>query len=171
MPKLVRILLCAAAFAAGATGAARAETTAAGPGDARRGEALYIGTARLAGGGAPCLACHGVAGHGLARAASFGPDLTASHEVFGGDGLDALLEDMSFPSMEPVYQGRTIGAQERADLVAFLADAAGSEPPRLGAGFAVGVLGAMGAFLGVFLIVGKRGEARRARPAATRGTR
>jgi mono/diheme cytochrome c family protein len=171
MPKLVRILLCAAAFGAGATSAARAETTAAGPGDARRGEGFYIGTTRLVAGGAPCLACHGIAGHGLARAASFGPDLTTSHETFGPEGLEAMLEDMPFPSMDPVYRGHTLTPQERADLIAFLGDATGGEPPRLGAGFAVGVLGAMGAFLGVFLIVGKRGEARRARPAATRGTR
>ena len=46
-----------------------------------RGEALYVGSTRLFAGGAPCLGCHGVAGHGLARAASFGPDLSRRARV------------------------------------------------------------------------------------------
>jgi hypothetical protein len=134
--------------------------------DPRRGEALYVGAASFDAGGAPCLGCHGVAGHGLARAASFAPDLTGAHAQYGADGLDGLLEDIAFPSMLPVYRGHSITKEERADLVAFLGEATGAQPPSLGVGFAAGIAAAMAAFLVLVLAVGARGGARR--PAATR---
>lgn len=154
------LLLCAAVAAATPAGA-RAADDPARPADPRRGEALYVGTAPLLAGGAPCLGCHGIAGHGLARAASFGPDLSGSHEQYGPDGLDAMLEDIVFPSMEPVYRGHAVTKEERADLVAFLAESSGAQPARLGGGFAAGVAGAMGLFLGLVVLVGKRGGTRR----------
>jgi mono/diheme cytochrome c family protein len=135
---------------------------AASAGDARRGEALYVGSARFANGGAPCLACHGIAGHGLAQAASFGPDLTGVHASFGAETLDAALADVPFPSMQPVYNGHALTEGERADLVAFLAGADGGLPPRLGPGYAVGVVSAMALFLAAFVWIGRRGAARRA---------
>jgi mono/diheme cytochrome c family protein len=158
---LCPLLLCALAAATPAI--ASADDEPARPADPRRGEALYVGTVPLLAGGAPCLGCHGIAGHGLARAASFGPDLSASHEQYGADGLDAMLEDIVFPSMEPVYRGHAVTKEERADLIAFLAEAngAGAQPARLGGRFAAGVVGAMGAFLGLVVIVGKRGGTRK----------
>jgi mono/diheme cytochrome c family protein len=133
--------------------------------DPRRGEALYVGAAPLVAGGAPCLACHGIAGHGLARAASFGPDLSGAHQQYGADGLEAALEEGSFPSMVPVYRGHAVAKEERADLIAFLAEATGAPPARLGAGFAAGVAAAALGFLGFVVIVGRRGTRRRARAA------
>jgi mono/diheme cytochrome c family protein len=150
------LLLCALAAAAPAAG-----EEAPRPPDARRGEALYVGAARLAAGGAPCLACHGIAGHGLARAASFGPDLSGAHAAYGGDGLDGLLEDVAFPSMAPVYRGHALTKEERGDLVAFLGAASGALPARLGAGFAAGVAVAMAVFLGAVVMLGRRGRSRR----------
>ena len=82
--------------------------------DARRGEALYVGSERMENGGAPCLACHGVAGHGLARAASFGPDLTGAHASYGPEDLAAALQDVPFPSMQPVYNTHALTPEERA---------------------------------------------------------
>jgi hypothetical protein len=136
--------------------------------DARRGEALYVGSTRLFAGGAPCLACHGIAGHGLERAASFGPDLSAAHVQFGTDGLDAMLEDIVFPSMEPIYRGHAVTLEERGDLIAFLGESEGAPPAKLGARFGVGVAAAMGLFLLAVVFVGKRGTGRRARAAAAR---
>jgi mono/diheme cytochrome c family protein len=169
MPNLVRPALCFALAALGLT-ASGAEPPPHAP-DIRRGEALYVGSAALSAGGAPCLACHGISGHGLARAASFGPDLSGAHASWGADGLDAMLEDVAFPSMEPIYRRHALTPAERADLIAFLGEATGQPPPRLGVGFAAGVLAAMGVFLGAFLFIGKRGAARRSRAtAAGRGT-
>jgi mono/diheme cytochrome c family protein len=130
--------------------------------DPRRGEALFVGVVPLVAGGAPCLGCHGVAGHGLARAASFGPDLTAAHQQYGADGLSAMLEDIVFPSMLPVYRGHAVTQDERADLVAFLGEASGAPSPALGAGYGAGIAAAMAGFLGLVLTIG-RGGGRRAR--------
>ena len=160
-------LLVAAALALAAPGALAAET-ASRPPDARRGEALYVGRTPLYAGGAPCLGCHGIAGHGLERAASFGPDLSAAHASYGPDGLDAMLEDIVFPSMLPVYRGHAVTKEERADLIAFLGEASGAAPARLGSGFAAGIAAAMLLFLGAVVWVGNRGRVRRARAGGRR---
>jgi mono/diheme cytochrome c family protein len=169
-PNVVRsLLICSLAVAAGAAHGGEAP---AAPPDARRGEALYVGSTRFAAGGAPCLACHGIAGHGLARAASFGPDLSGAHASFGADGLASVLEDVVFPTMQPIYRTHAVTPQERADLVAFLGEAqGGAQAPRLGAGFRAGVVVAMGLFLAFVLAVGRRGGARRAPPAPRSGGR
>lgn len=152
------------------SGAARAaEPDLARPPDPRRGEALYVGSTRLFAGGAPCLGCHGVAGHGLSRAASFGPDLSGAHASFGADGLDAMLEEIAFPSMVPVYRGHAVTREERADLIAFLAQAPGAAPAQLGVGFQVGVAVAMGAFLVAIVLLGRRGRVRPARSVKAEG--
>jgi mono/diheme cytochrome c family protein len=165
MQRTLRTLaLCALAALPRAAAGADAEPPSRPP-DPRRGEALYVGSTPLYAGGAPCLACHGITGHGLARAASFGPDLTAAHAQYGADGLDAMLEDVVFPSMEPVYRGHAMTKEERADLIAFLAGAEGAAPARLGAGFGAWVAAAMGAFLVLVVLVGKRNFGRRARAA------
>ena len=159
MPKLARSLLLCALAALGSRAAA-AEPPAPRAPDARRGEALYVGSTPLYAGGAPCLACHGIAGHGLERAASFGPDLSAAHEQFGADGLDAMLEGIVFPSMEPIYRGHAVTPEERGDLVAFLAESTGAAPAKLGPGFGAGVAAAMGVFLAGVVLVGRRGSGR-----------
>lgn len=138
-------------------------------GDALAGEALYVGTKAFANGGAPCLACHGIAGHGLARAASFGPDLTASHEQYGAEALESVLEVVAFPSMEPIYREHAMTKEERAHLIAFLAGADGRKPAQLGAGFAGGVALSMGVFLAGVVLVGRRGKSRRASAASGQG--
>jgi mono/diheme cytochrome c family protein len=90
-------------------------------GDPQRGEALYIGTAGFSKGGAPCLACHGIAGHelGYAAGATYGPDLTAMYEDYGEEGIADVLEDLSFESMVAIYESRPLTETEKADLVAF----------------------------------------------------
>ncbi|WP_242344262.1 c-type cytochrome [Anaeromyxobacter terrae] len=101
--------------------------------DPREGEALYVGTTPLKNGGAPCLACHGLAGHGLAFSASFGPDLSAAGETYDAETLATALEDVPFPSMEPIYRGHALTQGERADLAAFLLEARAAPPPAGGA--------------------------------------
>jgi mono/diheme cytochrome c family protein len=158
-----RLLAAGAAIALATIAAAAPGAPAARAPDARRGEALYVGAEPLSAGGAPCLGCHGIAGHGLARAASFGPDLSGAHAQYGAEGLDGLLEDVVFPSMAPIYRDRAVTAAERADLVAFLAEAASARPASLGGSFAGAVAAAMAVFLGVVVVVGRRGRLRRDR--------
>jgi mono/diheme cytochrome c family protein len=92
----------------------------AAAGDPLAGEKLYVGARPLANGGAPCLACHALAGHGLAWNASFGPDLSHAAESYDEETLVGLLSDVPFPSMDPLYRARPITEAERADLAAFL---------------------------------------------------
>jgi hypothetical protein len=153
---LAAILLNAAALAGAADPPA-----AAPPGDPRSGEALYVGERALENHGAPCLACHGVAGHGLARAASFGPDLTNAHASFGDDGLEMALADVPFPSMQPIYAAHALTPVERRDLTAFLAESATREPARLGPGYALGIAAAAVGFLVLFAAIGRRRASRR----------
>lgn len=112
-------VLCAAAL--GACSAARAAEPARP--DPRAGERLFVGQDRLQNGGAPCLACHAFAGHGLAWSASFGPDLSAARATYDAETLGALLADVQLPSMEPVYRGHALTPEERGDVVAFLLQA------------------------------------------------
>ena len=103
-------------------------------GDAQKGEALFVGSLPFAKGGAPCLACHGIAGAGLglAAGASYGPDLTSLWEDYGADGVASILESLPFPSMQPIFAKRPLTASERADLSAFFRRVNGRPPAHIG---------------------------------------
>jgi len=103
-------------------------------GDPEKGKALYVGSAPFAKGGAPCLACHGIAGAGLglAAGATYAPDLTSMYEDYGEEGVIAILESLPFPSMEPIYASRSLTTGEQADVMAFLAQVSGQPPLQAG---------------------------------------
>jgi len=94
-------------------------------GQAERGAKLFNGEIALANGGAPCLACHGIAGVGLAGGANFGPDLTSLYEDYAAEGVAGILESLPFPSMEPIYASRPLTEQEQLDLGAYFAGVGG----------------------------------------------
>ncbi|MDY0212129.1 MAG: c-type cytochrome [Desulfuromonadaceae bacterium] len=133
--------------------------TGTGPvGDPRSGEALFVGTASFAKGGAPCLACHGIAGAGLgkAAAANFGPDLTPLWENFGEQGVLSVLKSLPFPSMIPIYATRPLTSQEQLDLAAFFAEVSGRQTPEISRRMTRDVLIAGGSFLGLIGLLGWR---------------
>ncbi len=103
-------------------------------GDPQRGEDLYVGNVSFSAGGAPCLACHGIAGHelGYAAGANYGPDLTAIYEDYGEEGVTDVLEDLSFESMDAIYAERPLTDSERADIVAFFASVSEEVAPSIG---------------------------------------
>jgi mono/diheme cytochrome c family protein len=117
-------------------------------GDPAVGRALFVGATPFENGGSPCGACHGIAGEGPGVKASFGPDLSEAYATFGADALASMLEDLPFPSMAPVYAGRSLTARERTDLAAFLAAAGGRAPARESAWFPIhaGLLAVAGVF-------------------------
>ena len=123
-------------------------------GDAARGARLYTGELAFANGGAPCLACHGIAGFGLAGGANYGPDLTAMHENFGAEGVADVLKSLPFPSMEPIYAARPLTDQEQADLGTFFAGATGAPVANDGLLFAEALSG-VALFLGAVLLFGR----------------
>ncbi|MGK2906427.1 MAG: c-type cytochrome [Desulfuromonadales bacterium] len=126
-------------------------------GDPAQGEALFIGTTAFSGGGAPCLACHGIAKAGLGRAAgaSYGPDLSSTFADFGEESLLELLVELPFPSMEAIYATRPLNEQERADLSAFMGSVDGQLAPIGGALMLHVVLVTVGLFI-IIAVLGWR---------------
>lgn len=135
--------------------------TAAEP-SAVTGRELFGGARPFQNGGAPCGACHGLGGEGIAFTASLGPELSSGLATMDPAALDGLLEALPFPSMTPVYEGRALTPAERADLVAYLIPAAGKGPPR-----DAWHLEAYGAFIALLLFLGLA-LARRRRKAPSR---
>jgi len=121
-------LAVATAFAI-ACGLASAADPAIGAGDPARGRDLFIGTIPFRAGGAPCGACHAIGGQRAAFAAALGPELSASFAGMTAEDMDGILAALPFPTMEPLYAGRALEPAERADLAAFLSQAAGAPPP------------------------------------------
>ncbi len=125
-------------------------------GNADNGRDLYIGTVAFAKGGAPCLACHGIAGAGLglAAGANFAPDLTSMYESYGDEGVVSLLETLPFPSMEPIYASRPLTPEEQADVTAFLAQVAGQPPLQAGGQVAWHVAVGLAVLVGLLILFG-----------------
>lgn len=89
-------------------------------GEPARGKALFTGQTPFEKGGAPCLACHNLAGLGMVAGANYGPDLTKIFDNYGREGLEGVLPSLPFPSMEAIFADRPLTETEQADLIAFL---------------------------------------------------
>ena len=128
------VVVCAAFLAAAVPTLAGAQAGGEGlntEGNKERGRALYSGALPFEKGGAPCLACHGIAGFGAAGGANFGVDLTGIYEDYGPEGVASILESLPFPSMEPIFSTRPLTPSEQADLMAFFAEVTGNEPVQI----------------------------------------
>lgn len=133
-------------------------TPPAAEAEPERGKDLFTGADRFAEGGPACLSCHSVAGVGPLGGGQLGPDLTDALELYGGaQGLTAVLESLPFPTMAPVYSRKRLTAEERADLVAFLAAAPAQERPAAAMGILVALsVGVALALVLVALVVWRR---------------
>jgi mono/diheme cytochrome c family protein len=122
--------------------------------DVDLGRALFTGRAKLAGSGAPCVACHAAGDVRVSAAGRFGVDLAAVHGRLGGRrGVNAWLGSPPTPMMRALYRPAPLTADEVHALAAFL------ELPRDPASAAspvvpVFVLGGTAAGLGFLGIVG-----------------
>lgn len=91
-----------------------------GPADIAAGEALFMGRAFLAGGGASCFSCHAVEGQISLGGGSLGPDLTKVFERLGGrKGLTAWLGSPATPTMQAAFGKHPLEQAEIESLVAF----------------------------------------------------
>jgi ubiquinol-cytochrome c reductase cytochrome c subunit len=100
------------------------------PGDIDEGRDLFIGSTRFDEGGAACASCHVAGNVGNLGGWSLGPDLTNSHETFGGEaGLSGWLSNPASATMQPIFSDDPLTAPEIADVVAFLGDAPSQSKP------------------------------------------
>jgi mono/diheme cytochrome c family protein len=96
-------------------------------GNATTGAALFDGSKIFQNRGTQCFACHTLAAISTPGGGSFGPDLTRAAQKYGGArGLIAVLSQMPFPTMVPVYRDHPLLPQEQADIAAYLDASSGS---------------------------------------------
>jgi len=77
-----------------------------------------------------------------------GPDLTGAATRFG-PALPALLQNIPFPAMRPIFENHPLTATERASLASFLGQVAQNRPA--GHSLSVGLIG-LGGLVAVFLL-------------------
>jgi hypothetical protein len=94
------------------------------------GKKLFTGATRFKNGGPACAACHSIAGLAFPNGGSLGPDLTGTYTKLGPLGLDAAMQTLYFPAMEPIFNVRPLTPQEQQDLKVFFTEAQSSTPPR-----------------------------------------
>src|SRR5579863_3201202 len=117
----------AAQTSAPATAAASAPAV---QGNSEIGKDLFTGVVRFQNGGPPCMACHSVGGIGALGGGQLGPDLTAVVSRYGGAAaVDAFVAGTPTPTMRAVWSKNPPTAEERANVVSFLAQAAVTQRP------------------------------------------
>ena len=93
--------------------------------DVAAGRAIFTGSARLSGGGPPCISCHTMKGLGGLGGGRLGPDLTLVYErLQGRKGLGAWLSSPQSPTMAPVFRAKAMQPEEILPLLALFEDAA-----------------------------------------------
>lgn len=121
------------------------------PGDADRGQALFMGDEHLQNDGPPCMGCHSFGKYGLLGGGVLGPDLTNSASLYKDASLAAALTNIPWPTMKPIYTRHPLTEGEQADLRAFLL----ATPSQHGEDREAWVLGiSLAGFTGAVLIIG-----------------
>ncbi len=103
-----------------------AERIAAG--NAKNGQALFMGYAHFKNDGPPCMGCHNVGENGLLGGGAMGPDLTDVIQRRSQTDIASILTSYGpaiSPVMQPIYTEHPLTESEQADLIAFLSTSAG----------------------------------------------
>ena len=96
--------------------------------DIVRGRAIFLGTQRLANGGASCVSCHAIGGVGWLGGGTLGPDLTKVFERYADRRrLGAWLSAPATQTMLPTFKDHPIEGEEVLALVAYFRDAAANQ--------------------------------------------
>jgi mono/diheme cytochrome c family protein len=121
--------------------------------DVADGRRIFSGQRRLASAGPACIACHSMGGEAALGGGRLGPDLTKVYERLGGrKGLGAWLAAPATPTMQAVFRGRPMSADEILPLLAtFEASARTPEQPNDAARTVFLMLGLGGAAIGLLV--------------------
>ena len=110
--------------------ATEAASAPAVQGNPEIGKDLFTGVVRFQNGGPPCMACHSTGGIGALGGGQLGPDLTTVVTRFNGaPAVDAFVAGTPTPTMKAVWSQHPLTTEERASVVAFLAQAGLSQRP------------------------------------------
>jgi cytochrome c2 len=127
---ILAFLASPGAAAAASAAAPQAANAPAVKGNPEVGKDLFTGVVRFANGGPPCMVCHSVAGIGALGGGQLGPDLTEVVKRYGGaSAVDAFVAGTPTPTMKAVWGQRPLTAEDRANVVSFLAQAEVSQRP------------------------------------------
>lgn len=93
--------------------------------DVVRGREIFLGRARLASGGPPCISCHTVGGIGGLGGGRLGPDLTKVFERYTDRKiLASWLSAPATPTMGSLFANRGLAPEEILPLVAYFQETA-----------------------------------------------
>jgi cytochrome c551/c552 len=93
------------------------------------GRSLFLGTVRLARGGAACADCHRVEGATGPGGSTLASDLTRVYAKYQDWGLTRALREADFPLMAEIYRAKPLTRSEVFALKAFLHRTAKPSPP------------------------------------------
>ncbi len=129
---VILLLTLGGAVATAQTTGSTAPNVPLPPGDPIRGKELFTGVLRFENGGPPCQACHSIGGIGALGGGQLGPDLTPLGAAVGQNPqavsvIADILSPPNFggrPTMQAVWTPHPLTPQEKADVIAFLEQAA-----------------------------------------------
>lgn len=129
-----------------------------GEGNVAVGDRLFLGRVGLENGGPACHACHSAGGHSNLGGPTLGPDLTDLAERMGGiEPLAAALANPPSATMEPVFDGKPLTDQERADLATYLGSLTKRTEPPVDLLSVIGLVGAV-LMLGAMYLFSRRNK-------------
>jgi mono/diheme cytochrome c family protein len=97
--------------------------------DRAAGREIFTGNRQLANGGAACIACHSMYDLNALGGGHLGPDLTRVYERLNGrKALSAWLTAPATETMQPIFKGHPLEAEEVHALAAYFEDSAQYSP-------------------------------------------
>jgi mono/diheme cytochrome c family protein len=133
-----------------------ADTAPVGEGGVEAGNRLFLGQDGLDNGGLACHACHSAGSHGNLGGPTLGPDLSDLAQRYGStEAIAAALANPPSATMQPVFDGKPLTDQERADLAAYLGSLSAPTKTPVDLMLIIGLAGAAALF-GVMHLLSKR---------------
>jgi mono/diheme cytochrome c family protein len=96
-------------------------------GNPDNGRDIFIGNVKMVNGGPACITCHSIDDVGILGGGAMGPNLTQAAVKYGDVGLASALANITFPTMQPLFEDHTLTVSEQADLVAYIKSQAGQQ--------------------------------------------